>query len=819
MAAWPWSAVEPLADDALAAAATEVAALDDAVTRGRASLTEGLGAIVPCVADPDVRRRVLAVRRSLHRTDAPVAGAIPLADELRALARQPAVAAGAALTEAADAVAFDDARRVRFGRALDAFTAQHRASMTAARIHLHGEVGTDAFGRAVVVAQPALWPQLTAWRRRIAPGEAPAKARHRRLEATLVHLLLRAAGRPTPSGLWAGIAPVAAAGAAGAPVAAATRSAPRTASADGRVGSTTLTVDEPDRLVDVQPDLSGLDPIHVHLTGRHLSLTGSDPVAVLRSATADVPDPHRRAWSAAVEAMASGCADLSRTIEQLHPDQVVERLDGLAGIVRDLDRAVGREGSTGSAEGSTGATRSPVVRVDLRFAGSASIDPGTLERAASAIQAWEVLHAAIGFGPCWARHTASALCPDPWVRNFRSRGSYAPKGSGPGGSVPDVVGLHGARFGETGTADAAVLADRFAAAVGPRAGEARIDAADLVTALDRLDSDVGSAPRTERAVTGPWGSVLIAIGGEGMAVRSVRPEPALFVARFGRLAPAARSSVVDALADGGHAGRRTGASTGPSIGSWPVEVRPSWSAAPNAAVGAPLVARRLTDDDPVPTEDAIGGGAASPILRVAPDRVGVRSHTGSVGIGSEVGIPFLASAAAPVARSKVLADAIAAASTWGWELVASGLPPVPAEVVAWRHLPAIVATVGPEDGWPVELHAERWLIDPAELVECASRPDAASRYRAWRRLADARGLPPWIVVRLAMSPNVESRLLPTTGPLAVDAFLSGFADGPGAVTVVVAQPAPAGTGLLVDGVAHAVEVAGTWVAEAAENDE
>ena len=65
------------------------------------------------------------------------------------------------------------------------------------------EVTAEArFGRALAVANRGV---LARWGRLAATGRPPDRARDERLEATVFHFLMRAAGRATPHGAWAGV--------------------------------------------------------------------------------------------------------------------------------------------------------------------------------------------------------------------------------------------------------------------------------------------------------------------------------------------------------------------------------------------------------------------------------------------------------------------------------------------------------------------------------------------------------------------------------------------------------------------------------------
>jgi Lantibiotic dehydratase, N terminus len=86
----------------------------------------------------------------------------------------------------------------------DEFTAAYRSALPLQQAKLAELTTTAAFERGLALANP-----IVAGRWRRAGGRAATRrSRDRRLEATVVRFLCRAAGRATPNGAWAGVTPV-----------------------------------------------------------------------------------------------------------------------------------------------------------------------------------------------------------------------------------------------------------------------------------------------------------------------------------------------------------------------------------------------------------------------------------------------------------------------------------------------------------------------------------------------------------------------------------------------------------------------------------
>lgn len=194
VAAWPIETVHAFSAAALAAAAATVHASERDICERRDMVCAELHRAVPRMPDRRVRAHLLAVMRAVHRGTAPLP-AIP-DDVARALASEPRLTA--VLRE-------EDGLRLLFARQRGAFEQAYDDELARQRHALVELSATPAFQRALFVANPVVARQSRSCpvRTRARPG------RERRMEATLFHYLMRAAGRPTPHGAWAGALAVA----------------------------------------------------------------------------------------------------------------------------------------------------------------------------------------------------------------------------------------------------------------------------------------------------------------------------------------------------------------------------------------------------------------------------------------------------------------------------------------------------------------------------------------------------------------------------------------------------------------------------------
>ena len=191
IAGWPIETINALQSPQLAARADEWIRNDDAIRRESDALARRLHEAIPQIDDQRTRRTALELKRYLHGTTQPVPESL---------------VAG---------VLNHDRVRETLGRALEAATRRrnshsaerdsiehaHAAELERARGELDRITSDDRFLRALCLASPSTFRQWQHARRN------PINRRNRhRLQSTLHRYVMRAVGRATPNGLWAGIA-------------------------------------------------------------------------------------------------------------------------------------------------------------------------------------------------------------------------------------------------------------------------------------------------------------------------------------------------------------------------------------------------------------------------------------------------------------------------------------------------------------------------------------------------------------------------------------------------------------------------------------
>ncbi len=665
----------------------------------RASAAAALERAIGGVAPGDDRRRMVALRRLFLRQNVVLRNT-----DLSVVARvdESCVAVCRDAIGAADLAA---TARERFLAAFD-------TAMVRERRHLLCVVGTDRFQQAVAVAQPQLAPQMRSHLARFASSDdTPTKARHLRLEGTLVNLVLRSAGRPTPSSLWAGVVE---------------ETAPRNREPGAGVA---LSVHPGRERFQIQLDISHLVDAARLAVGNEIPVAHPDCWAWMASVAAAAPEPIAKVWRAvAVESRASFDAIVSPA--------AVSNVDDWLALHEVARLGVNR---LRALSGLDDGDKRPSLRVDWHPPFALRVDEPTIDRISQAIDEWIQCQAGWGIGATWARATAEAVTS--------GRPTFSPLGpSRPSADLPTVSSLVARISGVEETSHAGVLIARLETAISQSAGGWR-------------------APSVQPGIVGadrpsPWGSALVAVGEERVEVRSVRGEPSIFVARWPELVPAAVAGAISLVAATGRPCR---------------SVRFARYANPAAALGAMVTPT-------VSAQDVL-------LERVDEQRCGLvvpYPH----GDGTAV-ISVFDNAAAPIPTSELEHAVYRAGSTWGWELVASGLPLFPHEAEVARHVPELSGPSG------TSVHPERWLLSADELVSCATPDGAADRFLAWQRYVRLRGLPTTVWVRFAPSPNSPTRFVPIDSVLAVEALLRDVGpDGRAIDGVAVAMPGPARESLL-----------------------
>ncbi|GJE00520.1 lantibiotic dehydratase [Methylobacterium isbiliense] len=191
IAAWPIETIAPLRGDAFAARVDAWIEAGDAIGRDSGTLTGRLHAVIPALADRATRRAALDLKRRLHGGAEPLPGE-PVARLLASPALPP---------EVGDGLRRMARRRESHAAERAAIEAAHAAELDRAGAELARIARSDAFLRALCLASPSTYRQ---WCQSGAGGGRERS--RRRLQATLHRYLMRAVGRATPNGLWAGIA-------------------------------------------------------------------------------------------------------------------------------------------------------------------------------------------------------------------------------------------------------------------------------------------------------------------------------------------------------------------------------------------------------------------------------------------------------------------------------------------------------------------------------------------------------------------------------------------------------------------------------------
>jgi len=712
VASLPWSAVDGLRSPELVSLAVQANGSHDVAEAARSAAAAALERAIGDLPPGEPRRRMVSFRRLFLRDSVTLVGTdisvVALVDE----------SLSTACRDAIDAANREVAAQEVF---LDAF----RAAVIRERRHLLRTVGTDRFERAVAVAQPQLIPQIRSHLARFgATDGAPTKARHLRLEGTLVNLLLRAAGRPTPSSLWAGVVEGA---------------VPR-AERDLRTGNALAARASRERF-QVQLDIGHLVEAARFAVGTDISVAHGDCWAWMEDVAAAAPARLAREWRVVAE-------EARKSFDAVAPPAAVPTVSDWLGLHEVARLGVNR---LRNASGMADVDGRSSMRVDWHPPFALTVDSRTVDCVALAIDEWICCQAGWGFGATWARATVEAIA---------APGATATVS---GTDLPTVTSLVARISGEAQTSHAAALVVQLEAAIAQSAG-------GWLSPTVRPGIVGSDRP-------GPWGSALVVVGDDCIEVRSVRGEPALFLARWPSLVPGAIVAAASLVAATGLPCR---------------SVRFTRYANPAAALGA-FVAPTVAAED------------------LRPSRVD-QQHMGLVvqelhGESTAV-IPVFDNAAAPVPTSDLEFIVFRAGGTWGWELVASGMPLLPHEIEVTGHLPELCGPGG------TSVHPERWLLSVDELAACAAPAAAEDRFRSWQRLILLRGLPDCLLVRLAPSPNAPTRLVPTNSILAVEAFLRDVGPDGGAIDgIVVAMPGPERGSLLVaeDGERYVGELAVTFV--------
>ncbi|WP_025034668.1 lantibiotic dehydratase [Bradyrhizobium sp. DOA9] len=191
IAGWPIECLEPLRASELCQRIDRWIGHEDEIRHDSRLLAAQLHELIPKIPDRRLRGLALSLKRAL-------AGTLhPLPDRLTGVLLQDA-GISAAVGPALLALAAD---RERHAAERAAIEQAHGAEMQRAGTALDQIVGEAQFQRALCLASSSLYAQY-----RKARQVPPSRRGRQRLQSVLHRYLMRAIGRATPNGLWAGVA-------------------------------------------------------------------------------------------------------------------------------------------------------------------------------------------------------------------------------------------------------------------------------------------------------------------------------------------------------------------------------------------------------------------------------------------------------------------------------------------------------------------------------------------------------------------------------------------------------------------------------------
>lgn len=190
IAGWPIETIQALRSAELAERVDAWIRDDEVIRRDSEDLGQQLERLVPRIEDRRTRRMALDIKRFIHGSTRPLPE-----PQTTGLLSDPLVqrALGPKLKTAV-------AQRLSHAAERDAIELAHAAEIERARNELDRIAGDERFLRALCVASPSTYRQ---WQH--ARHHAVARRSRQRLQSTLHRYVMRAVGRATPNGLWAGI--------------------------------------------------------------------------------------------------------------------------------------------------------------------------------------------------------------------------------------------------------------------------------------------------------------------------------------------------------------------------------------------------------------------------------------------------------------------------------------------------------------------------------------------------------------------------------------------------------------------------------------
>jgi hypothetical protein len=686
----------------------------------------------------------------------------------------------------------EDAQRRALAAARTEFQATYRQTLEQQLAALREVTATDRFQRALIIANPAV---ASAWREH--RPRQPKRQRH--LETTVFHYLMRACGRATPNGAWAGVAPVFASETASArsltvrdapPV---YRAAPslqpfdrmlRKLSHDPRYRRQSLLHINP----TVQVDPSGGWTYDEDRDGVHhpRRLPSQPMIAALVEAFADGQPRIASPLIDAIDALSSDAglrAILERLLDWLVDQDVLRTPLRLPSLAPDAWTAL-----TGVLEcllePEQARWRPAIGRLQLacrQLEDLEALSPNEVERVLTVIQAEIKL--------LWTSAGLDGPLPEPLV-HVDMRAPFEVSWSRVGiehatQAVRAVIAFHSTDGGAElfrrqslgdvmrllrecgGDAPALEVLERIAWSVPPRARGTDLDQSDTLEFIlgqmppesplgrqaqaycQRWERELESCwrdslfrlpvhPPARDVLPGPGGALLLRLASDGdWWIGPGRPETALFAARFASLLGATVLDVHRLSLGAGVSARE--------IVGWD----PS---NPNAGLHPPLTERTLSGDQLADVRLVIDPRSERVWMRFIEPAGVIRPIYAT---GADIGFND--------ARGRLLQVLTA---SHGWEFPSFQTPALRKEREVWHHAPRLVL-----DGGEV-LRPEHWIFDRAAIERLRSAADA-DRYALWREEVRGRGIPD--LVHVKCGPHQTEVLLRTDSPLAVRCLLESYA--------------------------------------------
>jgi hypothetical protein len=793
VASWPIETVGSFGCPDLAGRAQELLAVESDLRGRRESVRGRLRVERSWLHDRDARAYVARVRRVVAKSLDPLPDP---SEHVRAV-----VAGRDALSEL---LAEEATLRAELAGRREAFEVAHRQELEREQRELRTVAGTAAFRKALAVGNLQLarrWAQKPAADRR-------NLGRWRRVEASVLHTLMRAVGRATPNGAWAGVAAVRpgpdAAGLLIEPAPASQRAVvdlqafravlrglarcPRYRDDGPLTLEATL-----HRRADGwswERDCDGVrewqhiprQPVFDAIVAGFGAGPRRAATIVESVASALGGDPQARAQIARVVARFVGLGILHTSLEApvaaTDPweavDEVSQRLAdadrlrwtscvlALRGLCDELgeryealsparveaivEAAAGHLRDLWDGCGLAGPPPAGVIRLQLHAPFEATWGEGCRETVVEAVRDLLAFHAADGGAELFRRQSMAAVVA-----------ACPPGETVPvdallrDGKLPWSVGSPGSMARDATHLNAPETREEiFARALRDRrmAADARAHCrrweAQTAELQGRTEATVPSAPADPSAMPGASGSLLLRIGG-----------PLDVWVGAGRPEASAFRSCAVSFPDTAMASAE--ASRDQLVRARAGEVGIVQVVPDDADVGAALAGFLDTDLPRLLPHGASGAGLAG--VRLTVDGAGRPWLSGPH--ATDRWVPTYDGVAAAGFGDRCARLLLTLGRAHGWEFLSFGLPPSDAERTRWRYLPRLRLPRG------AVLSPRRWTIGEDALGAIKAERGAA-RYLAWQAEVRRRGIPELVYVRAPMAPEL---LMRTDSALAVDSLL------------------------------------------------